>query len=342
MKEQQEKIRVIDPHIILILFISVFGLGIEVLMIFLERKEIRVEIYGFIFSEAILLLLILLYFMRTVVLSREGCTVSWLFWKRKYKWEELAVIREDVWYTYGKGGSIRYQGIVFSKYAVNRKKKKYTTRMIVHALPFSDCFYITFDEHGNVSSYKLEKGKKQVIRKMYVNVREKMKEWGAEAEKGEGIKEEEKQRQYDEMVELRRQKRKKIQSNGADCTNNLEEYQQEVIKIRDFLQMIMVAFITVLLIWIGLTAEEGERIPILILEALLDAPLLFLSSKVVTLNKEGCKISYLFLKKCINGKNLKSYVKIISKVSGIEEAEELFFLKEKRTKQGMYIQHGKL
>ena len=79
MKEQQEKIRVIDPHIILILFISVFGLGIEVLMIFLERKEIRVEIYGFIFSEAILLLLILLYFMRTVVLSREGCTVSWLF-----------------------------------------------------------------------------------------------------------------------------------------------------------------------------------------------------------------------------------------------------------------------
>ena len=36
-----------------------------------------------------------------------------------------------------------------------------------------------------------KKGKKQVIRKMYVNVREKMKEWGVEAEKGEGIKEEE-------------------------------------------------------------------------------------------------------------------------------------------------------
>jgi hypothetical protein len=66
--------------------------------------------------------------------------------------------------------------------------------MIVDAFPLSDCFYITFDEHGNVFSYKLEKGKKQVIRKMYVNVREKMKEWGVEAEKGEGIKEEEKQR----------------------------------------------------------------------------------------------------------------------------------------------------
>lgn len=210
MKEQQEKIRVLDPHIILILFISAFIFGIGMLMIFLERKEIRTEGYEFIiFSVEILMLLLILYYMRTVVLSREGCTVSWLFWKRNYKWEELAVIREDVWYTYGKGGSIRYQGIVFSKYAVNKKKKKYTTRMIVDAFPLSDCFYITFDEHGNVFSYKLEKGKKQVIRKMYVNVREKMKEWGVEAEKGEGIKEEEKQRQYDEMIELRRQQRKK-------------------------------------------------------------------------------------------------------------------------------------
>ena len=48
--------------------------------------------------------------------------------------------------------------------------------MIVDAFPLSDCFYITFDEHGNVFSYKLEKGKKLVIRKMYVNVRVKMKE----------------------------------------------------------------------------------------------------------------------------------------------------------------------
>ena len=305
MKEQQEKIRVLDPHIILILFISAFVFGIGILMIFLERKEIRTEGYEFIiFSVEILMLLLILYYMRTVVLSREGCTVSWLFWKRNYKWEELAVIREDVWYTYGKGGSIRYQGIVFSKYAVNKKKKKYTTRMIVDAFPLSDCFYITFDEHGNVFSYKLEKGKKQVIRKMYVNVREKMKEWGVEAEKGEGIKEEEKQRQYDEMIKLRRQQRKKIQSKGADCTN-LKEYQQEVIKIRYFLQITMVILITVLLIWTGLSAEEGERIPILILEFLIDAPLLFFSSKVVTLSKEGCKISYLFFKKMYKWEELE-------------------------------------
>ena len=139
---------------------------------------------------------------------------------------------------------------------------------------------------------------------MYVNVREKMKEWEVEAEKGEGIKEEEKQRQYDEMIELRRQQRKKIQSKGADCTN-LKEYQQEVIKIRDFLQITMVILITVLLIWTGLSAEEGERIPILILEFLIDAPLLFFSSKVVTLSKEGCKISYLFFKKMYKWEELE-------------------------------------
>jgi len=181
--------------------------------------------------------------------------------------------------------------MVYSTCTINKKENeqmikkfldKYPDMKIVEErkiLPFvydSDGFYMC----------KLEKGKKQVIRKMYVNVREKMKEWGVEAEKGEGIKEEEKQRQYDEMIELRRQQRKKIQSKGADCTN-LKEYQQEVIKIRDFLQITMVILITVLLIWTGLSAEEGERIPILILEFLIDAPLLFFSSKVVTLSKEG-------------------------------------------------------
>ena len=110
-----------------------------------ERKEIRTEGYEFlIFSVEILMLLLILYYMRTVVLSREGCTVSWLFWKRNYKWEELAVIREDVWYTYGKGGSIRYQGIVFSKYAVNKLKKKYTTLTVVDSFQLSDFIYIYY------------------------------------------------------------------------------------------------------------------------------------------------------------------------------------------------------
>ena len=72
MKEQQEKIRVLDPHIILILFISAFVFGIGMLMIFLERKEISREGYEFIiFSVEILMLLLILYYMRTVVLSRE-------------------------------------------------------------------------------------------------------------------------------------------------------------------------------------------------------------------------------------------------------------------------------
>ena len=72
MKEQQEKIRVLDPHIILILFISAFVFGIGILMIFLERKEIRTEGYEFIiFSVEILMLLLILYYMRTV--RYPGC-----------------------------------------------------------------------------------------------------------------------------------------------------------------------------------------------------------------------------------------------------------------------------
>ena len=30
---------------------------------------------------------------------------------------------------------------------------------------FLDCFYITFDEHGNVFSYKLEKEKSKLLEK---------------------------------------------------------------------------------------------------------------------------------------------------------------------------------
>lgn len=56
---------------------------------------------------------------------------------------------------------------------------------------------------------------------------------GSGGRKRRGNKRRRKQRQYDEMIELRRQQRKKIQSKGADCTN-LKEYQQEVIKIRYF------------------------------------------------------------------------------------------------------------
>ena len=41
-------------------------------MIFLERKEIRTEGYEFIiFSVEILMLLLILYYMRTVVLSKR-------------------------------------------------------------------------------------------------------------------------------------------------------------------------------------------------------------------------------------------------------------------------------
>ena len=66
MKEQQEKIRVLDPHIILILFISAFVFGIGMLMIFLERKEIRTEGYVIVKVQNKMLLSRLLQIKRTI------------------------------------------------------------------------------------------------------------------------------------------------------------------------------------------------------------------------------------------------------------------------------------
>ncbi|MCQ5300351.1 hypothetical protein NE644_23600, partial [Blautia wexlerae] len=61
-------------------------------------------------------------------------------------------------------------------------------------------------------------------------------------------------RKYYVMLDLRRQQTKKIHCKGAVCTY-LKEYQQEVLKIRYFLQITMVILIKVLLIWTGLSAE---------------------------------------------------------------------------------------
>ena len=87
------------------------------------------------------MLLLILYYMRNCCAEQRrlycypGC-----FGREIINGKSL-LLSEDVWYTYGRGGYIRLSGIVFSKYAVNKKKKKYTTRMIVDAFPLSDCLH---------------------------------------------------------------------------------------------------------------------------------------------------------------------------------------------------------
>ena len=54
------------------------------------------------------------------------------------------------------------------------------------------------------------------------------------------------------------------------------------------------------------------------------------SKLILSLIHISAKYRICFSKKCINGKNLKLYVKIIFQVSETGEAEGLFFLKEKR------------
>lgn len=296
MKEQQEKIKIRNKTMRALLIIIEIWWIVIIFLTICNRLDYR-GCLMLIGPTIILFIWCFISDMKVVTLSREGCAVSFLLWKKIYKWEELGIIQEDEWYA--DNGDSHYHGIIFSKNTEDKKKRKYTTRRIVYAPPFSDRFFVISDEHGNVVSYKLqiEKGKKPKLRKDYINIREKLNEWGVEVEKGEGIKREEKQRLYDEMAEIRRQQSKERSESKWPDGIDSEELSLERIKIKDSWLITIVALITVILMWIGLSAEEGEKIPMLVFFALFDIPLMLWALKSVTLSKDGCKISYLFWKR---------------------------------------------
>lgn len=74
--------------------------------------------------------------LRTITMDKDGCTVTWLKWKKKHKWEELAIIREDTWGREREG----FKGVVFSKSAVRKNGEVYTTEKIFRSLEYLDCF----------------------------------------------------------------------------------------------------------------------------------------------------------------------------------------------------------
>ena len=78
------------------------------------------------------------------------------------------------------------------------------------------------------------------------------------------------------MAEIRRQQRSESKwPDGIDS----EELSLERIKIKDSWLITIVALITVILMWIGLSAEEGEKIPMLVFFALFDIPLMLWALK---------------------------------------------------------------
>ena len=67
------------------------------------------------------MLLLILYYMRTVVLSRERLYGILAVLEEIINGKGSLLLSEDVWYTYGKGGHTLSR-VVFSKYAVNKKE----------------------------------------------------------------------------------------------------------------------------------------------------------------------------------------------------------------------------
>lgn len=122
--------------------------------------------------------------LRIIIMDKEGCTVIWLNWKKTHKWEDLAIIREDTW---GRGRE-GFEGVVFSKEAIGKKGKVYTTKEIFNSMDYLNCFYVVFDSIS----------KEEFLRQM--------EEWGVKVEKSEELKKEE---QYKEMVEMRKKARER-------------------------------------------------------------------------------------------------------------------------------------
>ena len=93
-----------------------------------------------------------------------------------YKWEELEIIREDYFPSFRDR---RSRGIVFLK-EKNKAGYIYTTREIVGSGHILECFYIVLDADGNIHLYKrlASKGWQNKLRKVAVNIPQKLAEWG--------------------------------------------------------------------------------------------------------------------------------------------------------------------
>lgn len=116
-------------------------------------------------------------FCRTLEMSQDGCTISFLVFRRSYKWKNFAIKRVE---DYGKcriSDRVYNEGIFFSLYPW--KKPKWVSAgyyMIRH--PWS-CFAIHFKSNkriyvrGHADTYEVD-------RRFFI---ERMKEWGIEIEK---------------------------------------------------------------------------------------------------------------------------------------------------------------
>jgi len=83
------------------------------------------------------------------------------------------------------GGGVNMYDVFFSKRKKNKAGYIYTTREIVGSGHILECFYIVLDADGNIHLYKrlAAKDGKTKLRKVAVNIPQKLAEWGVEMEK---------------------------------------------------------------------------------------------------------------------------------------------------------------
>lgn len=209
MKEKQDEIKVRDYQLdVVVGMILLFA--IIAIINWKENENEIVVIYIMLGAFLMILVSSVGHMFRIVILNEEGCRVSWLFWEKIYKWEELEIIREDYW---SGGRYLTFHGIVFSEKKNDKKGRIYTTDKIVGSYMIFEQFYIAFDEdYSFILSYLEKKTGKKLQKKLTLKeILKKFDEWGVKVEKSEYRERKErqkiKQKAYDEMVSVRKKRR---------------------------------------------------------------------------------------------------------------------------------------
>ncbi len=121
--------------------------------------------------------------LRILTMEKEKCTVRWLFWKKTYKWEDMAIICHDIIML----PRMSLEGIYFSSKPLVGKKERDFSKKIKYSFDFLNCFYIIFNN---------EKEKQRIL--------QQLEEWNVTVKKGKVLEERE---CYDNMLAMRKRVR---------------------------------------------------------------------------------------------------------------------------------------
>lgn len=173
---------IIKPNIEKIVDIIVLFIVYVLLVIATVDLEISllVSVFGI---WGIYLLFVLRFWLescRTLIMDEEGCTVKFLFIKKKYRWDELKVKRiEKYMHRYGYK-SLPYNGsAVFSKKKIRKPKRMDPAdySMLVHPFSF---FYVRFHSEKPLQKWTVYASPDYEVDED--EFRELMKKWNVELE----------------------------------------------------------------------------------------------------------------------------------------------------------------